>query len=170
MPSRPVLVDTRVGVRGWEGFAAVVVKRRVAPLVLPGVPCVRSVMGRLQPVVRRITRGLSSIATGAQVGAGVIGIAWVVLAVSNLLVLGAILGNVGMRSNRSRAQECHHRRHEHGYRSQQDDASHRISPPFPQCSWFHLAFIRQNTYTSSLLSAKHSVSAVVDSMCLTTFQ
>ena len=35
---------------------------------------------------------------------------------------------------------------------------------------FHLAFIRQNTYTSSLLSAKNSVREVVDSMCLTTFQ
>jgi hypothetical protein len=108
-PSRPVLVDARVGVPGWWGSL-----RRVAPVGLPGVPVLRSVMCRLQPVERRITRGLVSIATGAQVAVGLIG--WVVLAVSNHLLFGAILGCVGMRSNRSRAQEYHHRRHEQGYR------------------------------------------------------
>jgi hypothetical protein len=109
-----LLTDSRVGGRGWWECTL----SRVASLVLPGVPCVRSVMGRLQPVERRTTRRSRilqhTLATGDQPSEGVNEKAWVVLAVGDHLSVVGVQGNVGMRRCRSRAKHRQQRRHEQG--------------------------------------------------------
>src|SRR5215210_1495967 len=122
-----LLVDSRVGVRGW-GWA----HRRIAPVGLPSSSRIGSVMGRLQPVARGTTirRLINTLAHGAHIGVGVIDKARVVLAVGKRLVVVWVRGDVDMRRGRPGGEDRQHRRHEQGYRSQQDDVSHRSSPPF----------------------------------------
>src|SRR5919202_3548769 len=107
------LVDSGVGVRGWWECTL----SRIAPLVLPGVPCIRSVMGCLQPIERGtgVRELIHALATGDQPSVGVNEKGWVVLLVGKRLDVVGVLGNVGMRRGRSRAEDSQHRRHEQGY-------------------------------------------------------